>query len=124
MAGVHPRLRAAPARLAALCASARLDAPGGDDGDARQWLQARLQPYRVESLDGAGEGLITGYFEPLVEAPRVPRGGFRMPLYAPPRDLRSRQPYWTRQQIDSAARRAGRAARPRDRLRGRSRWTR
>ena len=67
------QLRAAGAGLARrLCERAR----AGDAGRrrrARAWLQQQLQPYRVESLDGAGDGLITGYFEPLVEASRVPR---------------------------------------------------
>ena len=84
----------------AVCAEARRGAPG-DDSAVRAWLQARLQPYRVESLEGAAAGLITGYFEPLVEASRVPRGKFRVPLLTPPPDLATRKPYWTRQQIDT-----------------------
>ena len=70
----------------AVCAEARRGAPG-DDAAVRTWLQARLQPYRVESLDGAAAGLITGYFEPLVEASRALRGKFRVPLLTPPADL-------------------------------------
>ena len=46
------------------------------------------------------DGLLTGYFEPLVEAVRQPSGGFRVPLYLPPPDLATRKPYWTRQQIE------------------------
>ncbi len=84
----------------AVCAEARLGAPG-DDAAVREWLQARLQPYRVESLDPSAPGLITGYFEPLIEASRAPLGRFRVPLLAPPVDLASRKPYWTRQQIDT-----------------------
>ena len=84
----------------AVCAEARRGAPG-DDAAVRTWLQARLQPYRVESLDGAAAGLITGYFEPLVEASRTPRGKFRVPLLTPPADLATRKPYWTRQQLDT-----------------------
>ena len=62
---------------------ARAAAPA-DDAAARAWLQQRLQPYRVESLEGAAEGLITGYFEPLVEAQRAAAAArFRVPLYAP-----------------------------------------
>jgi membrane-bound lytic murein transglycosylase A len=89
-----------PADWAALCRQA---AAVGDPGDAalRAWLQQRLQPYRVEAPDGAADGLLTGYFEPLIEASRQPRGAFRVPLYAPPADLASRKPYWTRQQIDT-----------------------
>ena len=87
---------------ATLCAQARAAAtPAFSDEAARAWLQQRLQPYRVESLDGAADGLITGYFEPLVEASRTPRGAFRVPLHGLPADLAARKPYWTRQQLDT-----------------------
>ena len=88
---------------ATLCAQARgaPSTPGWNDEAARQWLTQRLQAYRVESLDGAAEGLVTGYYEPLVEASRRPQGNFRVALYGPPADLATRKPYWTRQQIDT-----------------------
>jgi membrane-bound lytic murein transglycosylase A len=60
-----------------------------------------LKPYRVESLDGTTQGLITGYFEPLVDAHRKPDRTFRVPVYAPPADLASRRPYWTRRELDT-----------------------
>jgi membrane-bound lytic murein transglycosylase A len=85
---------------AALCAAAQ-SAPPMTDAAAQAWLKQRLQPYRVETPEGVSEGLITGYFEPLVEARRQPKAGFRVPLYAMPADVASRKPYWTRQQIDS-----------------------
>ncbi len=95
---------------AGVCAEARADplVPALGDGAARQWLEQRLRPYRVETPEGGTLGLATGYFEPLVEATRVPRGGYRYPLYAPPADLATRKPYWTRREIDSpgAARRS------------------
>ena len=87
---------------AALCAEAR--GAGIEllsDAATRAWLAQRLQPYRVESSEGASEGLITGYFEPLVEASRAPRPGFQVPLHAPPTDLATRRPYWTRQQLET-----------------------
>ncbi|MDE2297556.1 MAG: MltA domain-containing protein, partial [Burkholderiales bacterium] len=88
----------------ALCAQARAAAtPAFSDDAARAWLQQRLQPYRVESLSGESDGLMTGYFEPLVEARRTPAAKFRIPLYAPPADLSTRKPYWTRRQIDTLA---------------------
>jgi membrane-bound lytic murein transglycosylase A len=89
---------------ATLCAQARsaATAAGWNDNTARAWLQQRMVPWRVESPDGAtAEGLITGYYEPLVEATRTPRGNFRVALYAPPADLATRKPWWTRQQIDT-----------------------
>ncbi|HWH83041.1 MAG TPA: MltA domain-containing protein [Burkholderiaceae bacterium] len=86
----------------ALCEQARAAAtPAFSDEAARAWLRQRLQPYRVESLGGEPDGLLTGYFEPLVEARRTPQGAFRVPLYGPPADLAARKPYWTRQEIDS-----------------------
>ena len=72
-----------------------------DDAAARVWLQSRLNPYRIESLDGSAQGLITGYFEPIIEASRKPQGSFQVPLYAPPADLVSRKPYWTRQELET-----------------------
>ena len=94
---------------ARVCAQAREAVlPAFSDDAARTWLQQRLQPYRVEALDGNAEGLITGYFEPLIEASRTPQGEFRIALYGPPDDLGSRKPYWTRRQIDTLpAARAG-----------------
>jgi len=89
-----------PAAWAALCAEARLTPPG-DDAATRQWLVQRLQPYRVEAADGNAQGLLTGYYEPLIEASRTRRGAYQVPLHAPPADLSTRKPYWTRQQLDT-----------------------
>jgi len=91
--------RPAPA-WAGLCAEARRAAPA-DDAATRQWLTQRLQPYRVEAVGGSVEGLLTGYFEPLIDASRTRRGAFQVALYAPPADLATRRPYWTRQQMDT-----------------------
>jgi membrane-bound lytic murein transglycosylase A len=91
---------------ARVCTDARTAPPAMNNDALRAWLRQRLQPWRIESTEGVPEGLITGYFEPLVEASRQPKKGFRVPLYAPPADLGVRNPYWSRQQIDtlSAAR--------------------
>ncbi|MEO5882904.1 MAG: MltA domain-containing protein [Caldimonas sp.] len=95
---------------AGACALARRDAVAllADGALARAWLESHLRPWRVESLEGEVTGLATGYFEPLVEASRRPRAGFRVALHGPPADLASRKPYWTRQQLDTlpAARRS------------------
>jgi membrane-bound lytic murein transglycosylase A len=66
---------------------------------ARQWLQTRLKPYRVQATDGNAHGLITGYFEPQMTAKRQPDAVFRYAVYAPPADLASRKPYWSRQDM-------------------------
>ena len=84
----------------ATCAAAR-SSPALNDADTRAWLEQRLRPYRIESLEGATEGLATGYYEPLIEASRQPRGAMKVPLHQPPADLLTRKPYWTRQQLDT-----------------------
>jgi membrane-bound lytic murein transglycosylase A len=91
-----------PLEWARVCSDARSVTPASD-ASARAWLRQRLQPWRVESAEGSADGLITGYFEPLVEARRVPVGAFRIALYGLPPDLSTRKPYWTRQQLDTSA---------------------
>lgn len=84
-----------------------------DEARVRQFLQAWLQPWRVEALDGRSDGLATGYYEPLIEASREPRGAYRIPLYRLPAELeQQRRPWYTRSEIDGLP--AARAA-----LRGR-----
>lgn len=88
-----------------LCAEAR-QVKSPTEASVRAWLQQRLQPYRVEAketrLEGAVDvGMITGYYEPLIEASRRPQGAFRVPLHAPPADLQQRRPYWTRAQLET-----------------------
>jgi membrane-bound lytic murein transglycosylase A len=85
-----------------LCQEALRTQPA-DDAATRTWLMQRLAPYRVLPLDAnaPGEGLATGYFEPLIDASRTPRGTLRVPLYSPPADLATRKPWYTRAQIEN-----------------------
>jgi membrane-bound lytic murein transglycosylase A len=78
-----------------------LASPPKEEAAIRQWLQQHLRPYRVEAANNNRSGLITGYFEPLIEASRQPQGAMRTPLHAPPADLATRRPYWTRQQLET-----------------------
>ena len=73
----------------------------GDAEAQRAWLVARLQPYRVDALSGASEGLLTAYFEPVLEGSRKASVGFPVPLYQPPLGLAQRKPWYTRQEIDT-----------------------
>ena len=74
----------------------------------RQWMRQNLQPYRVESLDQRSDGLLTSYYEPVLNATRQSRAGYSVPLYAPPAGLAQRKPWYTRQEMEtvSAARNA------------------
>ena len=87
-----------PLEWARICIDARSITPA-TDASARAWIKQRMQPWRVESTEGESAGLVTGYFEPLVEARRVAGGNFRIPLHGAPTDLATRKPYWSRQQI-------------------------
>jgi len=74
----------------------------GDAQTQRDWMVARLQPYRVDALSGASEGLLTAYFEPVLEGSRTPSADFSVPLYRPPLSLGQRKPWYTRQEIDTS----------------------
>jgi membrane-bound lytic murein transglycosylase A len=67
----------------------------------RAWLQSRFQPYRVESGTGDPTGLLTGYYEPTLEASRLPTATHTVPLYQPPANLLQRKPWYSRQEIDT-----------------------
>ena len=68
--------------------------------DQRDWMVSRLQPYRVESLQGAAEGLLTSYYEPVLKASRQPGSVYGVPLYRAPATLGNRKPWFSRQEID------------------------
>jgi membrane-bound lytic murein transglycosylase A len=65
------------------------------------WMMRRLQPYRVEPLDGSTDSLLTSYYEPVFNASRTPRPGFTVPLYKAPATLNSRKPWYSRQEMDT-----------------------
>lgn len=54
---------------------------------ARALLEERLQPWRVQNVDGTREGLITGYYEPLIRGSRTRTGRYATPVLAVPDDL-------------------------------------
>lgn len=83
-----------------VCSEARTVATGSD-GDKRAWMQRRLQPYRVESLQGVSLGLLTAYFEPVFEASRNRSVEYAVPLYQPPAKLNRGQTWYSRKEIDT-----------------------
>ncbi len=86
--------------FAPLCPEVRILSLGSGQ-QQRVWMMERLQPYRVEPLGAMGEGLLTGYFEPVLDASRTRLPDFSVPLYRPPAGLASRKPWFTRQEIDT-----------------------
>jgi membrane-bound lytic murein transglycosylase A len=89
-----------PAPLASLCGEVRRLSIGSPQ-EQRDWMVARLQPYRVVSTSGDANGLLTGYFEPALEASRTPTDVYTVPLYQVPNGLTPRKPWFTRQEMDT-----------------------
>ncbi|MEM6987915.1 MAG: murein transglycosylase A, partial [Pseudomonadota bacterium] len=105
-----------------LCAHAREGSPTA----LREHLVAHYRPHRVLGSYGAKQGLITGYYEPLLHGDDSRSERYQWPLYARPDDLvrldlaerypvlegqrvrgrlvdRRVVPYWTRAEIDGPA---------------------
>ena len=75
LAGCRP-----PAMPAALCAEARA-LPEGDNAAARAFFERRF------TLRLAGEGLMTGYYEPEMRGAATPSATYAVPLHTRPADL-------------------------------------
>jgi membrane-bound lytic murein transglycosylase A len=71
--------------LANVCGKAT-DLQPQDAGSARVFFEQNFRPVRIARL-GEAEGLLTGYFEPIVSGSRFPSPEFTVPLYRRPRDL-------------------------------------
>ena len=70
----------------AVCAdAAALTTP--DDAAVRAFLETRFQPWQATMDDGSEDGLVTGYYEPLLKGDRARTERARHPLYAAPADL-------------------------------------
>lgn len=83
--------RAAPRAWHGVC-SAALDpsrAPDpNDSASIRKFLQTYLTPWQLETTDRKlADGMVTGYYEPVVQGSRRRGGDYQWPLYAVPDDL-------------------------------------
>ena len=87
--------------FAPLCAEVRRLSISAPD-EQRAWMMSRLQPYRVDALQGSSDGLLTAYFEPVLNGSRTPTADYSVPLYQPPVGLTARKPWFTRQEIDTS----------------------
>jgi len=73
------------AALAAVCGRALAAVPLEGDA-ARQFFDDNLRAVRISRIESE-TGLLTGYYEPVVDGSRFPTGEFKVPLYRRPRDL-------------------------------------
>lgn len=58
-----------------------------NEASLRVWFETHLQPWQLVNPDGSRSGLITGYYEPLLQASRTRKAGYQHPIYAVPEDL-------------------------------------
>jgi membrane-bound lytic murein transglycosylase A len=72
--------------LAQACARAAA-VPPDDAQAARLFFEANFVPYALVSSAGADSGLITGYYEPIIEGSRTQGGAHRYPIFGVPEDL-------------------------------------
>ena len=56
------------------------------DDQARMFFERNFRPLRITKLGDNG-GLLTGYYEPIVDGSRFPTGIFKVPIYRRPPDL-------------------------------------
>jgi len=68
------------------CSAARL-IDAHDSRAVRAFFELHFSAYRAVAADGEQTGLVTGYYEPLLEGSRTRDKRHRYPLFAPPDDL-------------------------------------
>ena len=68
------------------CAAA-LQVRKADPMAARQFFESNFFPWLVHNASGATEGLVTGYYEPLLHGSRIFGRSYRYPVYGVPPDL-------------------------------------
>jgi membrane-bound lytic murein transglycosylase A len=74
-----------PAFLAACEAASRIDAARMTPTAARAFFETHFVPHRV--VHAAPNGLLTGYYEPVIDGARTPSAHFKVPVYRRPTDL-------------------------------------
>jgi len=88
-AQLEPSLRAflaGCARFKRVCEIAK-SVPPDDEQAARQFFETEFVPYAVVSSESGDSGLITGYYEPIIDGSRTPSAAHRYPIFGVPADL-------------------------------------
>jgi membrane-bound lytic murein transglycosylase A len=72
--------------LAAPCARGRA-VPPDDEAAARSFFESTFTPYALSTSTGETQGLITGYYEPVLAGRRSRSERFRVPVFGVPPDM-------------------------------------
>ena len=70
-----------------VCEAAKTLGSSPDDAEARVFFETHLHPWRTRAPDHTEQGLVTGYYEPLIEGSREPDSRYRWPVRGTPSDL-------------------------------------
>jgi membrane-bound lytic murein transglycosylase A len=70
----------------AVCEEART-IPGKDSQAIRRFFESRLKPYLLTNPDASTQGLVTGYYEPLLRGSRTRTEEYAQPVLGVPPDL-------------------------------------
>ncbi|HEX5125268.1 MAG TPA: MltA domain-containing protein, partial [Rhodocyclaceae bacterium] len=70
-----------------VCEAARGLGDKPDNMVIRTFMESQLQPWQLTNTDGSSEGLITGYYEPLIKGSRIHTKKFNVPVFGVPDDL-------------------------------------
>lgn len=70
-----------------VCAASQQSPSVPTSDEIRTFLEAHFLVWQVNQSDGGMEGLVTGYYEPLLRGSRYPNTRYRYPLYEPPDDM-------------------------------------
>lgn len=58
-----------------------------ENWQVRSFFEQRFQPWQISQAEGGQEGLVTGYYEPLLRGSRTQSAKYSFPLRSPPEDL-------------------------------------
>ncbi len=81
-----PRMQRRDDQWKQLCAIAEQIDPG-DEAKIRSFIKTYFQPHEILGKGGSQEGLITGYYQPLLHGSRTASETFRYPIYERPDSL-------------------------------------
>ncbi len=81
-----PRMQRRDEQWQRLCAIAEQIDPG-NEADVRSFLTTYFQPHEILGKSGKKDGLITGYYQPLLRGSRTASETYRYPIYKRPESL-------------------------------------
>jgi len=85
---------------AAVCAAANALSDRLSNQEVRQFFEQHFIPRQSVAGDGSVQGLVTGYYEPLIYGSRTQLPGTPWPILAPPSDMQQGSTYLTRAELE------------------------